>query len=67
MPDESTDEQLKKAMLRPKRVEVAGKVVETHDLSDLVALDKYLEAKKASRGRGLGIRIARTFSGGGPQ
>lgn len=67
MPEDSTDEQLKKAMLRPKRVEVDNKVVESHDLDDLIALDKYLESKAAAKNRRLGIRFVRTFSGGGPQ
>jgi hypothetical protein len=66
MPEDTT-EQLKQAMLRPKRMEVDGKVVETHDLDDLVALDKYLESKKAARRGRLGVRFVRTNAGGGPQ
>jgi len=33
--------------------------VEQHKLSEQIAADKYLESKKASRAKGLGIKLAK--------
>jgi hypothetical protein len=33
--------------------------VEQHKLSDQIAADKYLESRKASRAKGLGIKLAK--------
>jgi hypothetical protein len=38
--------------------------VEQHGLQDQIAADKYLESKKASRGKGLGIKLAKLSPGG---
>jgi len=38
--------------------------VEQHTLTDQIAADKYLESKKASRSKGLGIKLARISPGG---
>ena len=38
--------------------------VEQHKLSEQIAADKYLESKKASRTRGLGIKFAKISPGG---
>ena len=35
-----------------------------HSLPDQIAADKYLESKKASRVRGLGIKLAKISPGG---
>ena len=38
--------------------------VEQHKLPDQIATDKYLESKKASRSKGLGIKLAKIAPGG---
>jgi len=38
--------------------------VEQHPLPDQTAADKYLESKKASRMRGLGIKLTKVSPGG---
>jgi len=38
--------------------------VEQHPLPDQIAADKYLESKKASRAKGLGIKFAKLSPGG---
>lgn len=38
--------------------------VEQHKLGDQIAADKYLESKKASRARGLGVKLTRIAPGG---
>ena len=38
--------------------------VEQHKLSEQIAADKYLESKKASRSKGLGVKLAKIAPGG---
>ena len=38
--------------------------VEQHKLADQIAADKYLESKKASRGKGLGVKFSKISPGG---
>ena len=38
--------------------------VEQHKLSEQIAADKYLESRKASRGKGLGVKLAKISPGG---
>ena len=38
--------------------------VEQHKLSEQIAADKYLESKKASRAKGLGVKLAKISPGG---
>jgi hypothetical protein len=38
--------------------------IEQHALSDQIAADKYLESKKASRSKGLGVKFAKLSPGG---
>jgi hypothetical protein len=40
----------------PKRVKGDSGEVEQHSLAEQIEADRYLESKKASRARGLGIR-----------
>lgn len=61
---EETEQQLRELMLQPKKVEVDDKKVEQHSLDDVIAFDRYLEAKKAVERRGFGIRFAKMESGG---
>ncbi len=48
----------------PKRAQGDAGSVEQHDLNDQIAADKYLESKKASRAKGLGIKLAKISPGG---
>ena len=43
----------------PAKASVDGVTMEQHPLADQIAADKYLESKKASRGKGLGIRLVK--------
>jgi len=48
----------------PKKASGDSVSVEQHDLADQIAADKYLESKRASRAKGLGIRRAKISPGG---
>ena len=38
--------------------------IEQHGLQDQIAADKYLESKKASRSKGLGVKLVKIAPGG---
>lgn len=44
---------------RPAKASVDGQSVEQHAIRDQIEADRYLESKKASRKRGMGIRFVR--------
>ena len=48
----------------PRKASADGVVVEQHSLKDQIEADRYLESKKASRGKGLGIRLIKLSPGG---
>ena len=48
----------------PKRASGDSGSVEQHSLKDQIATDKYLESKKASRSKGLGIKLVKISPGG---
>ncbi|QDU71048.1 hypothetical protein [Mucisphaera calidilacus] len=48
----------------PKRASGDSGSVDQHGLADQIAADKYLESKKASRSKGLGIKLAKVDPGG---
>ena len=48
----------------PRRASGDGGSIEQHSLPDQIAADKYLESKKASRAKGLGIKLAKISPGG---
>ncbi|MBI1373345.1 MAG: hypothetical protein GC159_11495 [Phycisphaera sp.] len=48
----------------PKKASGDSGAVEQHDLQDQIEADKYLESKKASRAKGLGIKLAKISPGG---
>ena len=48
----------------PKRAAGDAGSVEQHGLADQIAADKYLESKKASRSKGLGVKLAKLSPGG---
>ena len=43
----------------PKKVSGDAGSVEQHSISDLIAADKYLASKEATKGRGLGIKLSK--------
>ena len=49
---------------QPKRASGDSGSVEQHSLTDQIAADRYLESKKASRSKGLGIKLAKISPGG---
>ena len=57
-------QRLEDAMSKPKKVEIDGKVVENHSLSDVIALDRYMRTVKASRKSRHGFRVARMEASG---
>ena len=48
----------------PKKASGDSVSVEQHPLADQVAADKYLESKRASRARGLGVKLLKVSPGG---
>lgn len=48
----------------PKRARGDSGEVEQHKLPEQIAADKYLESKKASRAKGLGVKLAKVSPGG---
>ena len=48
----------------PRKASGDSGSVEQHGLADQIAADKYLESKKASRSKGLGIKLAKISPGG---
>jgi len=48
----------------PKKASGDSGSVEQHAINDQIAADKYLESKKASRAKGLGIKLAKISPGG---
>ena len=48
----------------PKSASNDAGSMEQHPLPDQIAADKYLESKRASRGKGLGIKLVKLTPGG---
>ena len=48
----------------PRKASADAVSVEQHSLADQIKADKYLESKKASRARGLGIKLIKISPGG---
>ncbi|HNX25942.1 MAG TPA: hypothetical protein PKK48_00890 [Phycisphaerae bacterium] len=48
----------------PKKVSGDSGSVEQHGLPDQIAAEKFLQSKKASRAKGLGIRLLKIAPGG---
>jgi hypothetical protein len=61
---QSLDKNLESAAVNPKKVDIDGQVIESHSLSELIELDKYLSAKKAVKSRRGGLRISKMCHGG---
>jgi hypothetical protein len=61
---EALDDTIKDNASGPKRAGADSVSVEQHPLADQIAADKYLESKKASRAKGIGIKLAKLSPGG---
>jgi hypothetical protein len=61
---EELDNSIKTNAEGPAKASGDSGSVEQHKLSEQIAADKYLESKKASRAKGLGIKLAKISPGG---
>jgi hypothetical protein len=61
---ETLDNTIKSNAEGPAKASGDSGSVEQHKLADQIAADKYLESKKASRARGLGVKFAKLSPGG---
>ena len=61
---EELDNSIQQNAAGPRKAAGDSISVEQHPLGDQIAADKYLESKKASRAKGLGIKLARLSPGG---
>lgn len=61
---DTLDTSIKDNAAGPKKATGDSGTVEQHGLQDQIAADKYLESKKASRAKGLGIKLAKISPGG---
>ena len=61
---EDLDNTIRENAAGPKKASGDSVSVEQHDLADQIAADKYLESKRASRRKGLGVKMAKISPGG---
>ena len=61
---DTLDNSIQQNAAGPKKANGDSGSVEQHGLADQIAADKYLESKKASRAKGLGIKLAKVSPGG---
>jgi len=61
---EDLDSTIRDNAAGPKRAAGDAGSVEQHGLADQIAADKYLESRKASRTKGLGVKLAKISPGG---
>lgn len=61
---ETLDNSIKTNASNPAKASGDSGSVEQHKLSEQIAADKYLESKKASRAKGLGIKVTKISPGG---
>ncbi|HNO80360.1 MAG TPA: hypothetical protein PKN33_20120 [Phycisphaerae bacterium] len=61
---EALDNSIKTNAEGPAKASGDSGSVEQHKLTEQIAADKYLESKKASRTKGLGIKLAKISPGG---
>lgn len=64
MMTETLDNSIKTNASNPAKASGDSGSVEQHKLSEQIAADKYLESKKASRAKGLGIKVTKISPGG---
>ena len=61
---DSLDEKIASSASGPKKVSGDGVSVEQHPIADQIAAEKFLQSKKASQRKGLGIRLQKISPGG---
>ena len=61
---EDLDNSIKQNAEGPAKASGDSGSVEQHKLSEQIAADKYLESRKASRAKGLGVKLAKISPGG---
>jgi len=61
---DTLDNSIQQNAAGPKKASGDSGSIEQHPLADQIAADKYLESKKASRAKGLGIKLAKISPGG---
>ena len=61
---DNLDNTIRDSVSQPKRASGDAGSVEQHSLPDQIAADKYLESRKATRAKGLGIKLAKISPGG---
>ena len=61
---EELDNSIKENATGPRKASGDSGSIEQHKLSDQIAADKYLESRKASRAKGLGVKLAKISPGG---
>jgi len=62
--DITIDESIEANATTPKKVSGDSGSVEQHGLPDQIAAEKFLQSKKATRTKGLGIRLQKISPGG---
>ena len=61
---DTLDNSIKTNAQSPAKASGDSGSIEQHKLSEQIAADKYLESKKASRAKGLGVKLAKISPGG---
>ena len=61
---DTLDNSIEENAAGPRRASGDSGSVEQHGLQDQIAADKYLESKKASRTKGLGVKLTKISPGG---
>jgi hypothetical protein len=64
MTDVTIEQSIASNATSPKKVSGDSGSVEQHGLPDQIAAEKFLQSKKASRAKGLGIRLQKISPGG---
>jgi len=64
MAESEIDNSIKENAAGPRRASGDSGAVEQHPIGDQIAADKHLASKKASRSKGLGIKLAKVDPGG---
>lgn len=61
----NSEDKLEVAGNAPRRASNDAGTIEQHSLQEQIELDRYLNSKKASKKRGLGVRIGNVIPPGG--
>lgn len=61
---ENLEQNIRDNVAGPRKASGDSGSVEQHALNEQIAVDKYLESKRASRSRGLGVKLIKLAPGG---